>query len=448
MLSVFFALQALALPRPQVAEPSALSVPEAQVQAACTSYVGLTDGDAAGAAWCQSNCALGNCPADTCKCAEGGEAPAVPAAGSTQAAPAVPSVPALPGLPGQQQAAVPAAPVAKVKVDQKGEQGLPFEHALIGYWGAGPYTPFQGEEGPTIADALKQGYNTICISFGDQFTADGDFKLDTDMCPANREMLWKDQYHPCAPDKWNVTKEAGVPADSWRYILSFGGAAGPGPYMAKAASPEEREKIENTFADGFVKRYAEIKKEYGFDGIDIDVESSLSTPLLSAFRKIFKKLHDQGEIISMAPESPSLNPGELEGFEEGSHNSYVPLVDTTIVNDISWVAPQLYNDLIPFGEDPAKYVESLNQGKQLAWDGKTVEVKVPPNKIILGHPATKAAAPARGPPDWQSDPEALLALYKSSPTLMATKGVMTWSIGHDYSNDWKWIKAVKQIWAK
>ena len=218
--------------------------------------------------------------------------------------------------------------------------------------------------------------------------------------------------------------------------------------MPKAATPEEREELENTFVDGFVKRYAEIKEEYGFDGIDIDVESSLSTPLLSSFRKIFKKLHAKGELISMAPESPSLDPGELDNFEEGSHNSYVPMVDTTIVNDISWVAPQLYNDLIPFGEDPAKYVTSLQAGHTIEWDGQTLEIKIPSNKIILGHPATKAAAPARDPPAWQSDPQALLALYKSSPELMATKGVMTWSVGHDYSNDWAWIKAVKQIWDK
>jgi len=82
------------------------------------------------------------------------------------------------------------------------------------------------------------------------------------------------------------------------------------------------------------------------------VESSLSTPLLSAFRKIFKKLHAQGELISMAPESPILDPGnpayEGEDPGAGAHNSYTPLVDTSIINHVSWVAPQLYNDLIPF----------------------------------------------------------------------------------------------------
>jgi hypothetical protein len=89
-----------------------------------------------------------------------------------------------------------------------------------------------------------------------------------------------------------------------------------------------------------------MKKLYGFDGIDIDVESSLTTPLLSSFRKIFKILHTEGEIISMAPESPSLNPAELKIFQEGSLNSYVPLVDSTIINYVTFVAPQLYNDAV------------------------------------------------------------------------------------------------------
>lgn len=270
------------------------------------------------------------------------------------------------------------------------------------------------------------------------------------MCPSNRENLWKDLPHPCTPTKANVTKEAGMDINSWRYVLSFGGAAGPGPYMPQAASPEEREEIENKFVDGFVKTYAEIKKEYGFDGIDIDVESSLSTPLLSAFRKIFKKLHAQGQLVSMAPESPILDPGnpvyEGEDPGAGAHNSYAPLVDTSIINHVSWVAPQLYNDLIPFGEDPVKYVQSLNAGHKIEWDGKLLEIKVPANKMVLGHPATIAAAPARKPPDWQVDPEALAAKYKASPELMATKGVMTWSVGHDYSNGWKWVKAMKTIW--
>ena len=147
----------------------------------------------------------------------------------------------------------------------------------------------------------------------------------------------------------------------------------------------------------------------------------------------------------MAPESPSLNPEELKLFQEGSLNSYVPLVDSTIINYVTFVAPQLYNDAVPF-EDPAKYVTSLQVGHTIEWDDKVVEVRVPPSKLVLGPPAPEAAAPATRPLPWQNSTAALVALYRSSPALLATKGVMTWSVGHDWSNGWKWVRAVKKIW--
>ena len=98
------------------------------------------------------------------------------------------------------------------------------------------------------------------------------------------------------------------------------------------------------------------------------------------------------------------NPEQLSFFQEGSINSYVPMVDSTIVNHISWVAPQLYNDAVPF-DDPVKYVKSLQAGHVIEWDGKKIEVRVPPSKIILGHPATEAAAPATRPLPWQNSTE-------------------------------------------
>ena len=47
---------------------------------------------------------------------------------------------------------------------------------------------------------------------------------------------------------------------------------------------------------------------------------------------------------------------------------------------------------------------------------------------------------------WQNSTERLLSLYVNSPELMDTKGVMTWSVGHDWSNNWKWVRTIKKIW--
>ena len=182
---------------------------------------------------------------------------------------------------------------------------LPFDHAIIGYWGSGPYTPFEGMEGPSIADALTMGYNTILLSYADSFTVNGSFQIHTDMCP------WYNPgpagtVHECAPSKANISKEAGVDPDSWRYLLSFGGKDGAGPYMSALLELQERYAQEQAFAVGFLKQYKEVKAKYGFDGIDIDVESTLTTPLLSAFRTVLKTLHSEGEIVALAPETPNL----------------------------------------------------------------------------------------------------------------------------------------------
>ena len=487
------------IPLPQGTEPSAL----AARQTDCATY-GSISGDATEATWCAAACGANVCPEDKCKCADGAAAPApvtteatvpaaVPAAVPAEPA-AVPAiVPAV--VPGAVPGAVPEAaapgeeevgsdgfpgdgvsipaegdePLPKgtkvyketMKGDKTGDKNLPFDKLFIAYWGSDPHTPYKGQKGATMADALKEGYNVIAMSFADQFQADGSFGIDTNMCSGPQAPPdtgpgigpWADgvdpntglvgpHTHQCMPSKANVSKAAGISMDSWRYVLSFGGAAGPGPRMDEAGD----ESQEDTFAEGFVETYMKYKKGYGFDGIDIDVESSINSPVLRTFRKIYKVLHEKGELISMAPETPSLDPGEFPVFQAGATNSYAPLVDTSIIDSVSWVAPQMYNDGIPFEGDAVKYIQSLQTSSKLDFDGTELEIIIPASKIVLGYPATQAAAPVHALPEWET-PEGLLALYRSSPELMATRGVMTWSVGHDHSNGWKWIRAARQIWA-
>jgi len=193
--------------------------------------------------------------------------------------------------------------------------------------------------------------------------------------------------------------------------------------------------------------YHDAKAKFGFDGIDIDIETGMTTPLLHAFREIFTRLHSQGQKISMAPQPLNIDPAEVSHFMEGSYNAYVPLVDTTIIHAVTYVAPQMYNNPMPLG-DIEKYIDSMQSNAVVKWHGKSLVLNIPSSKLVFGYPAQPGAAPAGPSQPWEVSGSRLASKYRSSKKLMATGGVMTWSIDWDASRSWSWIDAVKRIWSK
>jgi len=256
-------------------------------------------------------------------------------------------------------------------------------------------------------------------AFGDTLRSDGSFEIHTNLGDP--------------PTKASVSASAGVSGDSWEYILSFGGqnAAGPSPG--------------SNYVSGFMASYRAAKEKFGFDGIDIDIETGMTTPLLRAYREIFKQLHSEGQVISMAPQPLNIDPGEVKQFMEGAYNAYVPLVDTTMIDMVTYIAPQLYNNGMPLG-DIEKYIESMQSNAVVEWDGKSLVLNVPSSKLVFGYPSTGGAAPAGPSQSWELPGSSLASKYRSSAALMATGGVMTWSIDWDASQGWSWIGAVKGIW--
>ena len=234
-----------------------------------------------------------------------------------------------------------------------------------------------------------------------------------------------------------MTSAAGVDADSWHYLLSFGGQNAAGP-----AVPDE-----DGYVSGFLAAYARVRERFGFDGIDIDIETGMRTPLLRALRRIFVKLHAQGQVISMAPQPLNIDTSEVSGFSEGSYNAYVPLVDSTVIECVSYVAPQLYNNPMPL-HNLTQYLRSMQAGALVKWDGHGLKLAIPSSKLTFGFPAARGAAPAGPSQPWEATPASITAHYSASPELMATGGLMTWSIGWDASNGWEWVEAVKTIWPR
>ena len=290
--------------------------------------------------------------------------------------------------------------------------------AIIGYWGSAADKPTLDQ----LPEGLKRGYNVICVAFGDTLSADGSFQIHTNLGDP--------------PSKASVSSSAGVSDNSWQYIISFGGQNAAGPYVSDP----------DAYVAGFMESYHSARTKFGFDGIDIDIETGMTTPLLRAFRKIFKQLHSEGQVISMAPQPLNIDPQTVKVFMEGAYNAYVPLADTTMMEYVTYVAPQLYNNPMPCG-DLDTYVASLQKGLTIDWDGLSLEVNIPSEKLVFGFPATSGAAPAGPSQPWEGSPSTLVEHYRSSAALMVTGGCMTWSIGWDATTGWRWIDAVKDLWA-
>ena len=293
--------------------------------------------------------------------------------------------------------------------------------AYIGYWGSGGSTPKKGQ----IEEGLKRGYNIVAIAFADQIKSDGSFTIETNI---------KDY----VPVKSDLVKSSGVPNSDWKYIVSFGGAAASGPTIS---SPD-------TFASNFVKNYETAASKYGFEGIDVDIETGMNVGLLKAFTIIFKQIIGKGHIVSMAPQPVNITPtGATMSFQVGNWNGYVPLVDSKIIDYVTFVAVQLYNNAVPGGSLEA-YVKILQSGAKVTgvpeWSSGIVNI--PSSKIVFGFPATSGA----GSPALSSflPPSNLANTYSGSSILKNTAGVMTWAIDWDASQNWAWIDSMTKIWGK
>jgi len=294
--------------------------------------------------------------------------------------------------------------------------------AIIGYWGSATDKPTLEQ----LPEALKRGYNVISLAFGVYIQVDGSFDIVTNL--------------GTVPRKRDISSEAGVEDSSWQYLLSFGGQKAPGP----AINDSDADVF--AFVWGFLKAYGKARTAYGFDGIDIAIEHGMTTPLLKALRVIFMVLHSEGEIISIAPQPKNINPQEVTYINfERQWNVYVPLVDTSIIDNVDYVAIQMYNNWLPY-HNSNFYLTSMQSNNAIEWDEKRLTVNIPSEKFCFGYPAANRAAPGGASSPWGESGATVTEHYHGDTALLATGGVMAWSIGWDASNDWDWITNVKNIW--
>lgn len=295
--------------------------------------------------------------------------------------------------------------------------GLP-KHALVGYW-----HNFDNGSGLLRVANVDATWDVIVIAFADD-AGNGAVKFTLD--PA----LNKAQF---------IADVAAKRAAGKKVVLSFGGQNG-------TVTLNNATNVAN-----FVSSTAAILNEYGFDGIDIDLESgagvSWGAPVVSNLVTAVKQLKASfpNLYLSMAPEHPYVQGGYIAA--SGIWGAYLPLIDG-LRNELTILHVQLYNNgglATPYSNSALQAgtvdmmvasITMLIEGFPIA--NNTTWVGLRPDQVAIGLPSGAQAANS-GQATTADITKALNCLTKLTdcgtvkpkaayPTF---RGVMTWSINWD-----------------
>ncbi len=232
-----------------------------------------------------------------------------------------------------------------------------------------------------------------------------------------------------------------------KIVLSIGGYEGYFSLTSKAA------------VNQFVSDIKGFVDEYGFDGIDIDLEQSSVTldsgadpdfkhpksikvvNMIDAIRQICNSYGDDF-ILSWAPETFYVQMGHqyyagLNGYVDARSGVYLPMINA-LRNETSYVHVQLYNSIQILGSDGKYYsmgsADSTVAMCSMLLDGFYVNNNtnyffepLRPDQVVIGVPSSQGAA---GSGHITND-----ALQSAFRTLEAKypgmRGIMTWSINWD-----------------
>ncbi|GAA2637580.1 glycosyl hydrolase family 18 protein [Actinomadura fulvescens] len=307
----------------------------------------------------------------------------------------------------------------------------PAGKVLHGYWenwdGAknGVHPPFGWT--PITDPRIKQhGYNVINAAFP-VIRSDG-------------TVLWE--------DGMDATVKVATPAE-----MCAAKAAGATILMSIGGATAGIDLSSSTVADRFVATVVPILKRFNFDGIDIDIETGLTSSgninTLSASQANLIRIID-GVLaqmpsnfgLTMAPETAYVTGGSVT---YGSiWGAYLPIVKKYADNGrLWWLNMQYYNGSM-YGCSGDSYSAGTVQGftaqtdclnKGLVIQGTTI--RVPYDKQVPGLPAQPGAGGGYMSPG--------LVAQAWNHYNGALKGLMTWSINWDGSKNWTFGDNVRSL---
>ncbi|WP_348944459.1 glycosyl hydrolase family 18 protein [Chitinibacter sp. FCG-7] len=309
--------------------------------------------------------------------------------------------------------------------------GLP-KHALIGYW-----HNFTNPSGDTyrIRDVAPE-WDVIMISFADD-AGNGAVAFNLDKNGGTEAEF--------------IADVAAKRAQGKKVILSLGGQEGRMTLSSK-------ENVTN-----FVNSLHAIITKYGFDGIDLDLESGagvvLGTPIINNLIDAVKQLKAKvgpSFYLSMAPEHPYVQGGYVA--YSGIWGAYLPIIDA-LRDDLNMIHVQYYNNgglWTPYSNGALNEgtVDGLVGGSLMLIEGfKTVggtgwEFKgLRPDQVAFGVPSGRSSANT-GFVSNQVVSDALTCLtqlkncgmVKPKQAYPDYRGVMTWSINWDKKDGYNFSK--------
>lgn len=286
------------------------------------------------------------------------------------------------------------------------------EHTLTGYW----HNFLNGSTALEISD-VPSSYDVIAVAFGVGGDQPGEvtFDLDNDLQAAlggysKAEFISDIQAKHVAGKK---------------VILSVGGARA----RIDLGGPQG--------ATNFAYSVYELMQEYGFDGVDIDLEGRFDPSLLASALHQLANLAGEDLILTMAPQTYYVQPGM----------SYLQLIKQT-ANIITTVHTQYYNSGSMVGCD-GSIVAQGDVDFMTAQACILLRKTLDPDQVAFGLPATPRAA-GSGYVDPSLIKNALDCMaygtscgdFQPRRTYPQIRGAMTWSINWDAANGYAFADSI------
>ncbi|TDB97603.1 carbohydrate-binding protein [Actinomadura sp. 7K534] len=278
-------------------------------------------------------------------------------------------------------------------------------HFLTGYW-----HDFVNPAEELRLSQVPDEYDLIAVAFGEATTRPGEvtFRVDPELSAALGGYT----------DAQFKADLAALQNDGKKVILSVGGERGA-IRVADAASAQ-------LFADSV----RGLMTEYGFDGVDIDLENGLDPTYMEQALRTLHAATGSGLIITMAPQTIDM---------QSTAGSYFRLA-LNIKDILTVVHMQYYNSGTMLGCDQKVYGQGTVDF-MTALACIQLENGLRPDQVALGLPAGPGAAGGGVvAPAMVNDALDCLAKgtncgsFTPSRTYPGIRGAMTWSINWDVTN--------------